>query len=238
MFTLFEISPEGDQTRAKVAEPIFEEITSLAFASETLEKPRTIGRGRNEDRFQPPSWRWASRNHRDLSSAREKTGQYVGGVGIAGLIRRVDAGPNRIGDGAIALGQRREVIGNFIDINWIWLERGFVCHGLGRAQSGTSKLHDALRHGVDVGVDFGPERIQHLMHSDELDSFGDSNGLALSRVPNRWPREAAVQNINGNSLRVRLEIIPRLMRFHADFPSTSLWLIKVGNPTYRSEPLA
>jgi len=148
------------------------------------------------------------------------------GVGIAGLIRRVDAGTSRICDGAIALGHRREVIDNFININRIWLERGFVCHGLGRAQSGTSKLHDALRHGVDVGVDFGPERIQHLMHSDELDSFEIPMDLLCRECQIDGLGEAAVQNINGNSLRVRLEIIPCLMRFQAHFSSASLWLIK------------
>src|SRR5208282_2300657 len=108
----------------------------------------------------------------------------------------------------------------------IWLERGFVCHGLGRAQSGTAKLHDALRHGVDVRVDFGPERIQHLMHGDELDSFEIPMGLLCRECQIDGLGEAAVQNINGNSLRVRLEIIPCLMRFHAHFSSASLWLIK------------
>jgi hypothetical protein len=63
-----------------------------------------------------------------------KAGQYVGGIGITGLACLSIPAPNRIRDTAIALSQRREMVGNFIDIHPIGLEPGFVCHSLTRAQ--------------------------------------------------------------------------------------------------------
>jgi hypothetical protein len=42
-----------------------------------------------------------------------KTGQNICCIGIAGIVRRVDASPNRVRDGAITLDQRREMVNNF-----------------------------------------------------------------------------------------------------------------------------
>jgi hypothetical protein len=67
-----------------------------------------------------------------------------------------------------SVGQRRQVIGHLLDIGWIGFEPRRLGHRLAGAERNAIKLSDPLGHDVSMLVEPGPERVEQLVHGDEL----------------------------------------------------------------------
>ena len=104
-----------------------------------------------------------------MSSARE-TAVRMSAVHIARFVGLVDPRAGGIGDLAVALDERVEMVLDLIDVGRIGRQRRRLGDRLRRAQRRAAELHDALGHGVDMAVELGSELVDHFVNGDELRS--------------------------------------------------------------------
>jgi hypothetical protein len=78
-------------------------------------------------------------------------------------------------------------------------------------------LNDTFGHRIDMTVDFGAKSVEHLVYSDELDSFEVPMCLLREQSEIDTVGEARIQNIDRDGFRVRFQIILSFVEFRIAF---------------------